>query len=115
MITEQALQEAIAECQGERNPNRDTCMMLAAFYIIQDRLYPERSAEVGKTTEQTYSYAEPPDNRSGQVRYTGGSEFAQTIYGLDVEFVLSVMDEAMDAMKVMLPRLYDGIMRKLED
>ena len=37
MITEMDLQEAIAECQGKRNPNADTCIKLAAFYIIKAR------------------------------------------------------------------------------
>ena len=34
MITEQDLLEAIAECQGQRNPNANTCIKLAAYYII---------------------------------------------------------------------------------
>lgn len=108
MITEQALREAIAECQGERNPNRETCMMLAAFYTIQDHLYPiERYADVGKT----YSYAEPPE----QVRYNSGTEFSDAIRGLPTERVLQVMDEAMTTLQTLLPRLYNGIMRQLSE
>ena len=34
MITEQDLREAIAECQGQRNPNANTCIKLAAYYTI---------------------------------------------------------------------------------
>ena len=105
MITEQALREAIAECQGERNPNRDTCMMLAAFYTIQDHLYPERNVI------PSYSYAEPPE----QVRYDSGSDFSRAIDGMDMNDVLAVIDEAMDTIKVLLPRLYDGIMRQLTE
>lgn len=115
MITKEALQEAIAECQGERNPNRETCMMLAAFYTIQDHLYPETSSSTMDRESHDYSYAPPPpEAQVEQVRYSSDSEFSQAIQGQDVDFVLSVMDEAMDAMKVMLPRLYNGIMRKLE-
>ena len=39
MITEKDLQEAIAECQGERNPNANTCIKLAAFYTIRNELF----------------------------------------------------------------------------
>lgn len=111
MITEQALQEAIAECQGERNPNRDTCMMLAAFYIIQDRLYPQHS----EPEPQAYSYAQPPDPKVEEVTYQSDSEFGQAINGKAINDVLPVIDEAMDVIKVMLPRLYAGILRKLEE
>ena len=111
MITEQALQEAIAECQGQRNPNRDTCMMLAAFYTIQDHLYPNSRL----SDSSPHSYAPPPEKPVEEVTYQGDSEFSRAIRGMDVNTVLEVMDEAMDAMKVMLPRLYDGILRKLEE
>ena len=102
MITEEALREAILECQGERNPNRETCMMLAAFYTIQEHLYPKADAP-------TYSYAEPPE----QVSYDSGSEFAEAIRGRDWSEILPVLDECMDAVKTMMPRLYKGIMDKL--
>ena len=42
MITEKDLQEAIAECQGERSPNASTCIKLAAFYTIKEHLYPDQ-------------------------------------------------------------------------
>lgn len=35
MIKLEDLEEAIAECQGQRNPNADTCIKLAAFYTIK--------------------------------------------------------------------------------
>lgn len=103
MITAEALQEAIAECQGERNPNRDTCMMLAAFYTIQDHLYPQ------ERSMPSYSFAEPPE----QVGYDSGTEFSAAIKGKSVDDILPIMDDAMDAVKTMLPRLYNGIMAKL--
>ena len=39
MITERDLQEAIAECNGERNPNANTCIKLAAFLTIQKEMF----------------------------------------------------------------------------
>lgn len=107
MITEQALQEAIAECQGQRNPTRETCMMLAAFYTIQDHLYPSANYN----SVPSYSTAEPPE----QVSYDSGSEFSQVINGMPTEKVLSIMDEAMTTLQAIMPRLYHGIMRQLSE
>ena len=106
MITEQALQEAIAECQGNKNPNRETCMMLAAFYTIQDHLYPH------VTDPPAYSYAPGP---AEQVSYDSGTEFSDALKGRDLDEIMPVLDDMMDAVKTMLPRLYDGIMKRLRD
>ena len=105
MITERDLSEAIAECQGERNPNASTCIKLAAFYTIKRELYGH---------EPTYSHAaapaEPADTRT---RYNSGTEFSRTISGRDMSEVLPVIDELVEAVRVLMPRLYDGLMRKL--
>lgn len=100
MITEQDLHEAIAECQGERNPNASTCIKLAAYYTILNNI-----AE--RTEEPMYSYAPAPT-------YQGTSEFAQAIAGKDPVEVLGVMDELMDAVMILNRRLYDSVMRKLK-
>ena len=56
MITRHDLEEAIAECQGQRNPNASTCLKLAAFYTIRKELFGEE-----KEVEQPmYSYAPEP-------------------------------------------------------
>ena len=43
MITEKDLQDAIAECQGERKPNANTCIKLAAYFTIYDHLFPKEA------------------------------------------------------------------------
>ena len=106
MITEKDLQAAIAECQGVSKPNRETCMMLAAFYTIQDHLYP------AEYNNSTYSYA---SEQTDQVSYNSGTEFSEAIKGKDINTILPILDEAMDAVKTLLPRLYNGIMRKLTE
>jgi hypothetical protein len=110
MITEQALQEAIAECHGERNPNANTCMKLAAYYTIRDHLEAQGNAPVlpGR------SYApEPPQPET--IQWEGDSEFARTIRGLPVSYIMPIMDELMEAVQVLQPRLYAGVIRKLEN
>ena len=61
MITEQDLLSAIAECQGERNPNANTCIKLAAYYTILDNIRPPK-----ETAEQPHAYSFAPLNSFGR-------------------------------------------------
>ena len=45
LIREQDLREAIAECQGKRNPDANTCIKLAAYFTILQNMYPEQKTE----------------------------------------------------------------------
>ena len=101
MIREEDLQEAIAECQGQRNPNASTCMKLASYYIIQDHMKKEEPMP-------QYSFAMPDE-----AVYDSGTEFSDRIKGMDTNRVLAVMDELMTTLSVVNPRLYEGVMRKL--
>lgn len=106
MITEHDLREAIAECQGERNPNAQTCIKLAAYYTILENIRePERRVDVG------YSYAPAPD----VITYDSGTEFSRLVHGKTTEKVIAIMDELMDALRVLNLRLYNGVLRKLEE
>lgn len=110
MITEKDLQEAIAECQGERNPNANTCIKLAAFYTIKNELF-------GKTDppDNGYSYAvEPAEPVDTHIEYTSDTEFSQMINGRNPEDVWPIIDELMSTIRVLMPRLYDGVMLKLQ-
>ena len=77
MIKKDDLYEAIAECNGERNPNASTCIRLAAFYTILDHMEgrePVRDA----VPYGSYSFASG-DEVSTIVSYTGETEFANVI------------------------------------
>ena len=106
MITEKDLQEAITECQGQRNPNANTCIKLAAYLTIQRELYGVKDDPV----IPAYSYAESPS-----VQYQGESEFSKLIDGMDIDRVMPLFDELLDAVKIVNPRLYDGFLRKLRE
>jgi hypothetical protein len=45
--------------------------------------------------------------------YTSESEFGKAIEGIDTNEIIKLMDELMDAVKVMNPRLYEAVMRKI--
>lgn len=109
MITEKDLQEAIAECQGTRNPNANTCIMLAAFLTIQKEMFGKQ--EEGPSPPM-YSYAPAP---VGEVTYSSDTEFSQAIRGMNADEVLKTIDELMTTLQVVNPRLYAGVMRKIAE
>lgn len=105
MITEKDLIEAIRQCEAE--PHTQSKMAkLADFYIIYDHLFgaPPEAYE---------------NTRAGRAENTlqthGGSEFLRAVNGKKQEKVLSVLDELMDVTKVLHPRMYDTVMRRISD
>lgn len=109
MITEKDLQEAIAECQGVRNPNASTCIKLAAFLTIRKELYGEKDE---KAEVPLYSFDYPAAETIG---YYGDTEFAQTIEGRKPDDIWPIIDELMTTVQVVQPRLYQAVIRKIRD
>ena len=111
MITEHDLQEAIAECQGERKPNANTCIKLAAFYTIKNELFGKSEQLEARTPSMLpsgYSFDPGPT-----IDYSSETEFSQIINGKDPSKVWPVMDELMETIRTIYPRLYDAVMAKL--
>ena len=104
MIKEQDLHEAIAECQGEKNPNANTCIKLAAYYTILNNMKEHDSS--------SYSFASEP---TGIMEYNSGSEFSQAVSGMKTSDFIKIMDELMDALQVLMPKLYYRTLEKIRD
>lgn len=118
MIRLEDLNEAIAECNGERNPNANTCIKLAAFYTLKDHLFgteDKKSMEEPDAINTGYSFAAPEamEGKEPTIIYDGKSEFAEAIYGKKQEDVFPVLEEMMDTLRVIFPKLYNAVMRKL--
>lgn len=112
MITENDLRAAIAECQGERNPNANTCMKLAAYYTILNNLYPETD----KIEMPSYSASPAPASPVKEtVDYYSDTEFADAIEGKNTASVWAVIDELMTVLQAIKPGLYEGVLRKLRE
>ena len=105
MITKHDLETAIAECQGKQNPDSKTCMMLAAFYTIRREMFGEE-----KEAEH-YSFAPAPVRNI--VEINSDSEFARAVNGMDLDEFYSIMNELMETIQIIQPRLYDAVMMKL--
>ena len=96
MITRKDLLEAIEKCQGQKNPNANTCIKLAAYYTILDHT-PEDNPG--------YSYMSQPSN----------SEFMNMIKIKSVDDVLLIMDDMMEQLQVVAPKLYYETMERLTE
>lgn len=107
MITEKDLQEAIAECHGVRNPNAQTCIMLAAYYTILDHIRTQTEPPVDG---YSFDAGEPVEN---YIEYYSDTEFSQAINGLRSADVWPVIDELMTTLQALNPRLYAGVMRRI--
>ena len=109
MITEQDLEQAIAECQGERNPNANTCIKLAAFLTIKNEMFGKKQGEL---VIPQYSYATQPQIEE-PIDYESDTEFGKAVSGMEWQDVLPLMDELMSTLRVVNRRLYDAVMRRL--
>ena len=116
MITEHDLQEAIAECEGQRNPTASTCMKLASFYTIRQHLFPQAN-ELEKPPAGTMSYSYSGDSLNyaevGIIKTNSESDFGKLADGMPTQDFMSIMDDAMQTLSVINPRFYNSIMQKL--
>lgn len=97
LITRKDLEEAIAKCQGQKNPTANTCIKLAAYYTILDHT-PEDDYS-------GYSYASRPSN----------SEFMRVIKKKSLDEVLLVIDDMMEELQGAMPKLYYETMERLSE
>lgn len=113
MITIPDLQAAIAECQGERNPNANTCIKLAAYYTILDHISEKDKPSYSEIPN--YSFAADPVRTEVEtvIDYDSDTEFFSVVNGMRATEVWPVIGELMDVLQVTQPRLYCGVLNQL--
>lgn len=107
MINERDLIEAIEECEAGV-PSLQLCEKLACLYTVYDHLYGMNI--------NSYSYSAKPLEAEESVELIGkygSSEFLSVIEGKEAEEVFMKLDELMDILKEITPRLYASIIAKL--
>lgn len=116
MITEQDLKQAIAECQGERNPNANTCIKLAAYYTIYDQMYGKKMEQTSISRQFGYSTSPPVQTEivESKIDYSGDSDFAKAMSGKNTTDIMPILDELMSTLSILYPRLYGSVMAKIE-
>lgn len=105
MITERDINSAIAECQGRRNPDAKTCIMLAAFYTIKREMFGNQEQF------ESYSYAPAPIRNT--IEIDSDSEFARAVNGKETDEILPIINELMETLNIIQPRLYNAVMDRL--
>lgn len=109
MIREEDLHEAIAECQGERNANAQTCIKLAAYYTILDHITGEQPDII---TLPAVSRDEPPEQ---SIQLNSGSEFAEAVNGRAANEIMPMIDELVQTIAAIVPALYEAFIRKIKE
>ena len=113
MIRLEDLEEAIKECEGQRSPNANTALKLAAYYTIKNELYP--SAEQPRTIDSGYSYAAPPVEERSTIDYDSDTEFGAVVNGKETTPVMAILDDLMTVLQSAQPRLHRRIIEKIAE
>lgn len=108
MIKEDDLREAIAECEGSRNPTASTCLKLAAFYTILNQKFGSHE-ESQSNPSHNYSFASEPEIQFGD------SEFSLIVEEKGISKCFPIIDEMMGSLEILIPKLYYATMKKLEE
>ncbi|MBQ6413009.1 MAG: hypothetical protein IJI19_05990 [Ruminococcus sp.] len=98
MISIEQINGEIAVLEDEK-PTFAVMQKLADLYTVRDHIVIHPVQE------------NPPDNL---VSMDSGTEFAQAVSGRDIKEVLAVVDELMSTLQVINPRMYAGVLRKIE-
>lgn len=97
----------ISRYENEASKMAD-CVVLSSLYSIRDRLGGGETPEPRITA---YSAAPPPQEPSGP---HGSSDFLQAVSGKDSAAAWAVMNELMETLQAVKPRVYASVMRKLQ-
>ena len=101
MITQKEIDEAINEV-AEEMQNYNDCQKLATFLTLKDLLYPKYKQHIETVTETV-------------VDYEGASEFSSVVNGKVAVDVWQVIEELMEAMKWLYPRIYNQVIEKIKN
>ena len=113
MIQIEEIDRAIKEHESGANTYAN-CERLAWLYIIRDHMkdgLQDKPSEHHEHTAEPYKLNAPPDH----IKHDGNSDFLKAINGKDTKKVISVMDELMEALQIIQPRMYDAVLMKIND
>ena len=108
MLDIREIDEAIAELE-RREATFSGCAKLADLYTIRAHITGQEAPYEGGYS-QTQASAEQE-----QPGLYGSSEFLDAVSSKDVSAAWSIMDDLMDTLCVVNPKVYDGVMRKIRN
>lgn len=104
MFTQAELEDAVNELLDGKHSIQN-CERLAAVYIVLDHLYGE---------EKPMIQASNDNKTESEIGYYGASDFLKTVAGKSAKEVWRLMDELVEAVTVLNPRLMSNFYDKLE-
>ncbi len=116
MITEKEIAQAIEECLREPVTGNKRAV-LADLIIIQDYLFgePTQAQEAPKPMPmQSYS-APTMEHVETYIQTNGDSEFLKAVDGRKADKVWKLIDELVEAVKILHPRMYTTFIDKVQD
>lgn len=105
MIREDDLRDAIAECEGSRNPTASTCIKLASYYALLDR---KTKTEDHHEQDRGYSFSPMPEIPFGD------SALSKIIERKGISPCYPIIEETIECLSVVMPSLYNAMIRKLD-
>lgn len=101
MLSKNELLTAIDELE-DSPPTFQNCQKMATFYTLLNSMYnsdknEKRQEIVREVTVDNY----------------GDSEFLRSVAGLNSDFAWEIMDELMETIQVLQPKLYLSVMRRI--
>ena len=116
MITEKEVAQAIDECLREPVTGNKRAV-LADLIIIQDYLFGEpMQAQEAPQPMPMQSYSAPPmEQVEKYIKTKGDSEFLKAVDGRKADKVWKLMDELVEAIKILHPRMYTTFIDKVQD
>ena len=114
--SEKEVAQAIEECMREPVTGNKRAV-LADLIIIQDYLFGEpKTAREAAQPIPMASYSAPPAEQVETIVETNGdSEFLKAVDGRKAERVWKLMDELVEAVKILHPRMYTTLIDKVQD
>lgn len=115
MITERDIDQAIAECRAERDPNAWTAMRWAAFLTIKclEFGHPDltQPSSAPPPMLRGLSFATAPAIPEDQtIHYTSKTAFGKAIDGKRAADVWPIIDELMSITHDLYPQIHDRVM-----
>lgn len=104
MIREDELLKAIEDCE-RLPPSYQNCEKLATFYTLYDHLFgcPPFYDDCKNSNHENIISAPPK------------SEFLEAINGKNITPILNILDELAGSLHVVNPKLYDSLIRKINE
>ena len=103
MISQKELLEAIDKCENNVN-SFQWCEKLAALCTVYDHLY-------GQPVEYTNIHTETETI----IETDGDNDFLKAINGKNAVNIWNIVSELMESVKLIQSRLYDAVMRKINE